>query len=110
MVDDPELRIKVADAASACIRNESFHQTGSGSLNIVEEKSKSFFRYWRLGKQKDYANGLGILHAHIVLAAHAEGLGSCILGWFNEPQCELLSIPIKKSLARYYNRLQCSAS
>ena len=38
-------------------------------------------------KQKDYAQmDLGILAAHITLAAHAEGLGSCILGWFNEPK------------------------
>ena len=40
---------------------------------------------------------LGIIAAHIVLAAHAEGLGSCILGWFNEPKMrELLSIPDSK--------------
>ena len=27
---------------------------------------------------------LGILAAHIVLAAQAEGVGSCILGWIND--------------------------
>ena len=40
---------------------------------------------------------LGVVAAHIVLAAHAEGLGSCIVGWFNEPKMrELLSIPDSK--------------
>jgi len=40
---------------------------------------------------------LGVIAAHIVLAAHAEGLGSCILGWFNEPKMRsLLSIPDNK--------------
>jgi len=40
---------------------------------------------------------LGVIAAHIVLAAHAEGLGSCILGWFNESSIrELLAIPDSK--------------
>jgi len=49
-------------------------------------------------KQKDYAQmDLGLLASHITLAAHAEGLGSCILGWFNESKMrELLAIPDSK--------------
>lgn len=40
---------------------------------------------------------LGVIAAHVVLAAHAEGLGSCILGWFNEPKMrDLLFIPDNK--------------
>ena len=35
--------------------------------------------------------------AHIVLAAQAEGLGSCIVGWFDEDKVrDLLGIPSSK--------------
>ena len=39
------------------------------------------------------ANDLGILTAHLVLAADAAGLSSCILGWRNEDRlCEVLGV------------------
>ena len=41
----------------------------------------------------------GIAAAHITLAATAEGLGSCIMGWFDEKRLKkLLSIPSSKSV------------
>ena len=40
---------------------------------------------------------IGIASSHICLAAEAEGLGSCILGWFDEKAMrKLLHIPDKK--------------
>jgi len=37
---------------------------------------------------------IGIAAEHICLAAKAEGLGSCMLGWFDEPAVKkLLDIP-----------------
>ena len=67
-------------------------------LLLVEERVNISSGIGGWVKQKDYAQmDLGILAAHIALAAHAEGLGSCILGWFNEPKIrELLSIPNQK--------------
>ena len=42
---------------------------------------------------------IGIAAAHITLAAEAEGLGSCILGWFDEKELKkLLGIPFSKRL------------
>lgn len=42
---------------------------------------------------------IGIAAAHIVLAAESEGLGSCILGWFDEPEIKKLTgIPASKRL------------
>ena len=42
------------------------------------------------------ANDLGILTAHLVLAAEAAGLASCILGWRSEKKlCAALSLPEK---------------
>ena len=40
---------------------------------------------------------IGIVAAHIVLAAESEGLGSCILGWFDEKEIKSLTgIPSSK--------------
>ena len=42
---------------------------------------------------------IGIAAAHISLAAEAEGLGSCILGWFDEKELkQLAGIPASKRL------------
>ena len=42
---------------------------------------------------------IGIVAAHISLAAEAEGLGSCILGWFDEKELkQLVGIPASKRL------------
>ena len=42
---------------------------------------------------------IGIASAYLTLAAEDEGIGSCILGWFDEPKVkELAGIPQKKRL------------
>ena len=42
---------------------------------------------------------IGIAAAHITLAAENEGLGSCILGWFDEKEIkQLTGIPASKRL------------
>ena len=42
---------------------------------------------------------LGIAASYITLAAEDEGIGSCILGWFDEKRIkELVSIPQNKRL------------
>ena len=42
---------------------------------------------------------IGIAAAHITLAAESEGLGSCILGWFDEKEIKRLTgIPASKRL------------
>ena len=99
VVDEPELKNKVADATSArALGMNHFTKQAPVHLILVEEKVNLSSGIGGWVKQKDYAQmDLGIIAAHIVLAAHAEGLGSCILGWFNEPSMrELLSIPDSK--------------
>lgn len=99
VVDDPELKNKVADATSERILGMN-HFTKQAPIHIVLVEEKVNFSSGIGGwiKQKDYAQmDLGIIAAHISLAAHAEGLGSCIIGWFNEPKMrELLQIPDSK--------------
>ena len=42
---------------------------------------------------------IGIAAEHFCLQAAEEGLGTCMLGWFNEkPIKQLLNIPQKKSI------------
>lgn len=99
VVDDPELKNRVADATSERILGMN-HFTKQAPVHIVlvEEKVNLTSGIGGWVKQKDYAQmDLGVVAAHIVLAARAEGLGSCIVGWFNEPKMrELLSIPDSK--------------
>lgn len=99
VVDDPELKNRVADATSArALGMNHFTKQAPVHILLVEEKVNLTSGLGGWVKQKDYAQmDMGVVAAHIVLAAHAEGLGSCILGWFNEPRIrELLSIPDTK--------------
>lgn len=99
VVDDPELKNRVADATSArALGMNHFTKQAPVHILLVEEKVNLTSGLGGWVKQKDYAQmDMGVVAAHIVLAAHAEGLGSCILGWFNEPKMrELLSIPDSK--------------
>ncbi len=99
VVDEPELKNSVADATSArALGMNHFTKQAPVHIVLVEEKVNLTSGIGGWVKQKDYAQmDMGVIAAHIVLAAHAEGLGSCILGWFNEPRMrELLSIPDSK--------------
>ncbi len=101
VVDEPELKNKVADATSArALGMNHFTKQAPVHLVLVEEKVNLSSGIGGWVKQKDYAQmDLGVIAAHIILAAHAEGLGSCILGWFNEPSIrEILSIPDSKRI------------
>jgi nitroreductase len=62
---------------------------------VVREKSNFTSRAGDLIKRKDYSLiDIGIAAASIVYQAAAEGLGSCIIGWFDEKKIkELLGIP-----------------
>lgn len=99
VVDDPALKSSVADATSArALGMNHFTKQAPVHIVLVEEKVNLSSGVGGWVKQKDYAQmDLGLLAAHITLAAHAEGLGSCILGWFNESRMrELLAIPDSK--------------
>ena len=62
---------------------------------VVAEGSGNFFTKLGSGfKENEFLrNDLGILTAHLVLAAEAAGVGSCIIGWRNEDKIrELLGL------------------
>ncbi len=99
VVDEPELKDKVADAASARLLGMN-HFTKQAPIHIllIEEKVNLSSGIGGVIKDKHFAYlDIGIAAAHICLAAEAEGLGSCMLGWFNEPKIKkLLNIPDSK--------------
>ncbi len=99
VVDEPELKNKVADATSSRVLGMNhFTKQAPIHLLLVEEKVNLSSGIGGWIKKKDYAQlDLGIVAAHIVLAAQEEGLGTCIVGWFDEEKVKgLLNIPSSK--------------
>lgn len=68
-------------------------------LVISEEGYVASAAFGARVKGNDYRSiDIGILAAHITLAAEAEGLGSCILGWFDDNAVRAvcgLSMPVR---------------
>lgn len=96
VVDEPELKNRVADAASAKLLGMNhFTKQAPVHIVIVEEKVNITSGIGGIVKDKHFAFlDIGIAAAHICLAAEAEGLGSCILGWFGEKKMKkLLNVP-----------------
>lgn len=99
VVDDPELKNKVADATSTRLLGlNHFTKQAPVHILIVEEKVNLSSGIGGWVKNKDFAPiDIGIAAAHICLAAEDEGLGTCILGWFDENKIRnLLDIPSQK--------------
>lgn len=96
VVDDPELLKKVSSAASAKeLGFNRFTDQVPVFIVIVREKSKPIARVGGAIKDKDYSLiDVGIAAENICLQAAAEGLGTCMLGWFNEKEIKkILNIP-----------------
>ena len=85
VVDEPELRNQVADAvASRILGMNHFTKQAPVHILVVEERPNFTSGIGGLIKDKQFPLlDIGIAAAHITLAATAEGLGSCILGWFD---------------------------
>ncbi len=70
----------------------------AGAIVVVaEDKSGGIMKIGAAFKENEFVrNDLGILTAHLVLAAQAAGVGSCILGWRDEKELRsLLSLSDK---------------
>jgi len=99
VVDEPELKNKVADATSTKLLGlNHFTKQAPVHIVIVEEKVNLTSGFGGWVKDKSFALvDIGIAASHICLAAEDEGLGSCILGWFDEDKIrKLLHIPSAK--------------
>jgi nitroreductase len=99
VVNDPELVLKVADAASAkLIGMNGFVAQAPVIIVIVRESPNMSSKVGATIKDKDYSLfDIGIATENICLQAKAEGIGSCIIGWFDEKMIrKLLGIPRSK--------------
>lgn len=99
VVTDRELARKVGKAAAGLGMNK-FAKDAPVHILVVEESANITSLLGGKVKGKHFPLiDIGIAAAHIVLAAESEGLGSCILGWFDEKEMkELTGIPESKRL------------
>ena len=99
VITDRELALKVGKAAAGLGMNK-FAKDAPVHILIVEESANITSLLGGKVKDKHFPLiDIGIAAAHITLAAESEGLGSCILGWFDEKEIKRLTgIPASKRL------------
>ena len=99
VVTDPELAVKVGKATAGLGMNK-FAKDAPVHILIVEESANITSLLGGKVKDKHFPLiDIGIAASHMVLAAESEGLGSCILGWFDEKKIkQLTGIPSSKRL------------
>lgn len=98
-VTDKELLSRIADAASAKLLGmNTFIGQAPVIIVIVREKPNFSSKVGGTIKSKDYSLiDIGIATENICLQALAEGLGTCIIGWFDEGRLRsILGIPSSK--------------
>lgn len=99
VINDKELSVKVGKATAGLGMNK-FAKDAPVHILIVEDSLTIASKLAGKIKSKHFPLiDLGIAVAHIALAAESEGLGSCILGWFDEKEIkDLTGIPSSKRL------------
>ena len=96
VVDNPELKEEVANAARAEMLNmNKFANEAPVIIAIVMEPANVTSTLGSKIKRKHYPlMDIGIAAEHICLQATEEGLGSCMIGWLNEKKVKkTLGIP-----------------
>lgn len=99
VVTNPELIGKIAEAASAkLIGMNSFVTQASVIIVVVRENPNFSSKVGATIKNKDYSLiDIGIATENICLQAKSEGIGSCIIGWFDERMLrKILLVPGSK--------------
>jgi len=86
VVDDPKIKNKIADATSEKILGMNhFTKQAPIHLVLVEEAANFTSNFGSWVKRKHFPLiDIGIIAGHICLSAADEGLGSCMIGWFDE--------------------------
>lgn len=101
VVDNPELRKKVtAKLHDVVMQGNKFVLSAPVFIVIVEEKANITSRIGGFLKGKQYTFlDIGIAAEHLCLQASQEGLGTCMLGWFDEKGVrKLLNIPSNRRI------------
>lgn len=99
VVTDSELSAKVGKAAAGLGMNKFAKDAPVHILIVEESMNVTSFLGAKIKDKYFPLIDIGIAASHIVLAAESEGLGSCILGWFDEKDIKKLTgIPANKRL------------
>lgn len=99
VVTEPELARKVGDAAAGLGMNKFAREAPVHILIVEESMNITSYLGSKLKDKYFPLIDIGIVAAHITLAAESEGLGSCIIGWFDEKEMKrLVGIPAGKRL------------
>lgn len=99
IINNPELKEKLAKAAfEGLVDLNYFAYQAPVLVLIVSDRQKISAKIGGLLKRKNFSlMDIGIAAEHFCLQATEEGLGTCMLGWFNEKKVKnLLSIPTLK--------------
>ncbi|GHT23803.1 NAD(P)H nitroreductase [Bacteroidia bacterium] len=100
VVDNPELKDQVAahTTAGRLVPMNHFTRQAPVLVIVVRESPNLTSKIGSVIKDKPYTlMDVGIAALQFCLQATAEGLGTCIMGWFNEKKVkELLKIPRSK--------------
>jgi len=99
VVTDKALLKELAHAASARLLGmNTFVGQAPVIITVVREKPNFTSKIGATIKSKDYSLiDIGIASENICLQAKAEGLGSCMIGWFDEARVrKILGIPGRK--------------
>ena len=99
VVDDCAKTREIGDAAAGLGMNK-FASSVPVIVAVVLEKMNFTAKVGSMLKNKDYCMlDLGIAVEHFCLQATEEGLGTCILGWFDEKKvARLLGVPASKRI------------
>ena len=101
IVDNPELKNKLAKATfSKTITFNRFALEAPIIMVLVIEKAKLIAQIGGSIKNQEYPQyDIGIAAEHICLQAAELGLGTCMIGWFDEKKIKkLLDIPKKRKV------------
>jgi nitroreductase len=101
VIDDPELKDKVAHSTFGPLKTfNKFVPQSPVIVAIVMEKPKLITEAGGRIKKKEYPLiDIGIAAEHFCLQAAEEGLGTCMLGWFDEGAIKkLINVPRAKSI------------
>ncbi len=96
VADEPELVKELGKAAFEGLLNfNHFAFKAPVLVLIVSQRQKMSAKFGSIVKRKNFSQmDIGIAAEHFCLAAAEEGLGTCMLGWFNERKVKkLLCIP-----------------
>ena len=102
VTETPELVKKLGKASRGPLGTfNNFVKQAPVIVTIVLEKPKAVTEIGMKVKEKEWPlMDIGIAAEHFCLHATYEGLGTCMLGWFNEKAVqEILNIPSSKTVA-----------